>query len=148
MKIFLFLFISLNISFASYEQVRIGKIDSYYKNKISEQELLFLLKEIENLFESELKTNVFDYSENGKPIDILHVSNKQLEENLSKKIEKLDNKKERDIFLKETNENKVMTRPIWQLIFKSPIYSSFQKDAQENAIYLEERIVNIPSSVR
>ncbi len=60
----------------------------------------------------------------------------------------LDNKKERYIFLKETNENKVMTRPIWQLIFKSPIYSSFQKDAQENAIYLEERIVNIPSSVR
>ena len=60
----------------------------------------------------------------------------------------LDNKKERDIFLKETNENKVMTRPIWQLIFKSPIYSSFQRDSQENAIYLEERIVNIPSSVR
>lgn len=59
-----------------------------------------------------------------------------------------DNKTERDIFLKETNENKVMTRPIWQLIFKSPIYSSFQRDAQENAIYLEERIVNIPSSVR
>jgi perosamine synthetase len=60
----------------------------------------------------------------------------------------LDNKKERDIFLKETNENKIMTRPIWQLIFKSPIYSGFQRDAQENAIYLEERIVNIPSSVR
>jgi perosamine synthetase len=60
----------------------------------------------------------------------------------------LENKKERDIFLKETNENKVMTRPIWQLIFKSPKYSSFQRDAQENAIYLEERIVNIPSSVR
>jgi dTDP-4-amino-4,6-dideoxygalactose transaminase len=60
----------------------------------------------------------------------------------------LDNKKERDNFLKETNDNKVMTRPIWQLIFKSPIYSGFQRDAQENAIYLEERIVNIPSSVR
>jgi perosamine synthetase len=60
----------------------------------------------------------------------------------------LNNKKDKDIFLKETNENKVMTRPIWQLIFKSPIYSSFQRDAQENAIYLEERIVNIPSSVR
>ena len=58
----------------------------------------------------------------------------------------LDNKKERDFFLKETNENKVMTRPIWQLIFKSPIYSNFQRDAQETAIYLEERIVNIPSS--
>jgi aminotransferase in exopolysaccharide biosynthesis len=60
----------------------------------------------------------------------------------------LENKKDRESFLKETNENKVMTRPIWQLIFKSPIYSSFQRDSQENAIYLEDRIVNIPSSVR
>jgi aminotransferase in exopolysaccharide biosynthesis len=60
----------------------------------------------------------------------------------------LENKKDRDSFLKETNENKVMTRPIWQLIFKSPIYSSFQRDLQQNAIYLEDRIVNIPSSVR
>ena len=60
----------------------------------------------------------------------------------------LENKKDRDAFLKETNENKVMTRPIWQLIFKSPLYSNFQRDAQANAIYLEDRIVNIPSSVR
>ena len=60
----------------------------------------------------------------------------------------LENKKDRDDFLKETNENKVMTRPIWQLIFKSPLYSSFQKDDQKNAIFLEDRIVNIPSSVR
>ena len=60
----------------------------------------------------------------------------------------LENKKDRDLFLKETNDNKVMTRPIWQLIFKSPIYSSYQRDAQENALFLEDRIVNIPSSVR
>ncbi|HBT93275.1 MAG TPA: LegC family aminotransferase [Chitinophagaceae bacterium] len=60
----------------------------------------------------------------------------------------LENKQEREYFLKVTNENGVMTRPIWQLIFKSPLYSGFQKDAQINAIYLEDRIVNIPSSVR
>jgi perosamine synthetase len=60
----------------------------------------------------------------------------------------LENKKERESFLKETNENGVMTRPIWQLIFKSPLYSEFQKDEQVNAMYLEDRIVNIPSSVR
>ena len=60
----------------------------------------------------------------------------------------LENKKDRDAFLKETNENKVMTRPIWQLIFKSALYSNFQRDDQTNAIYLEDRIVNIPSSVR
>jgi aminotransferase in exopolysaccharide biosynthesis len=60
----------------------------------------------------------------------------------------LENKKERESLLKETNENGVMTRPIWQLIFKSPLYSTFQKDEQINAMYLEDRIVNIPSSVR
>jgi aminotransferase in exopolysaccharide biosynthesis len=60
----------------------------------------------------------------------------------------LENKRERDSFLKETNENGVMTRPIWQLIFKSSLYSKFQKDQQLNAMYLEDRIVNIPSSVR
>ena len=60
----------------------------------------------------------------------------------------LENKNERDFFLKETNENGLMTRPIWQLIFKSSLYSGFQKDDQINALYLEDRIVNIPSSVR
>ena len=60
----------------------------------------------------------------------------------------LANKNERNSFLKLTNESGVMTRPIWQLIFKSSIYSGFQKDGQKNALYLEDRIVNIPSSVR
>ena len=60
----------------------------------------------------------------------------------------LENKRERDSFLKETNKNGVMTRPIWQLISKSSLYSKFQKDKQLNAMYLEDRIVNIPSSVR
>ena len=59
----------------------------------------------------------------------------------------LENKRERESFLKETNENGIMTRPIWQLIFKSPLYSGFQQDEQLNAMFLEDRIVNIPSSV-
>ncbi|WP_339882822.1 LegC family aminotransferase [Polaribacter vadi] len=60
----------------------------------------------------------------------------------------LENKAERDIFLKETNAVKVMTRPIWQLMFRLPMYQEFQRDHQKNALFLEERIVNIPSSVR
>lgn len=60
----------------------------------------------------------------------------------------LINKKERDLFLKSTNNSQVMTRPIWRLMFKSPIYEHCQRDEQKNAIFLEERIVNIPSSVR
>jgi len=60
----------------------------------------------------------------------------------------LENKAERDLFLKETNENKVMTRPIWQLMYRLPMYADCQRDDQKNAEFLEERIVNIPSSVR
>ncbi|MEB2778420.1 LegC family aminotransferase [Algoriphagus sp. D3-2-R+10] len=60
----------------------------------------------------------------------------------------LENRKERDIFLQETNAAKVMTRPIWQLMYKLPMYKSCMRDDQVNAKFLEDRIVNIPSSVR
>jgi dTDP-4-amino-4,6-dideoxygalactose transaminase len=60
----------------------------------------------------------------------------------------LANKNDRESFLKFTNNSKVMTRPIWQLMFRLPMYKECQKDAQINARFLEERIVNIPSSVR
>jgi len=60
----------------------------------------------------------------------------------------LENRAERDSFLNETNQNGVMTRPIWQLMFRLPMYAHCQKDEQKNALFLEERIVNIPSSVR
>ncbi len=55
---------------------------------------------------------------------------------------------ERDLFLNETNAKSVMTRPIWQLMYRLPMYSNCQRDNQINAEFLEERIVNIPSSVR
>lgn len=60
----------------------------------------------------------------------------------------LANKKERDLFLKETNDKGIMTRPIWQLMYRLPMYKDCQRDSQTNAEFLEERIVNIPSSVR
>jgi len=58
----------------------------------------------------------------------------------------LENKQERDTFLKSTNELGVMTRPIWQLMYRLPMYANCQRDGQQNAKFLEERIVNIPSS--
>jgi len=60
----------------------------------------------------------------------------------------LENLKERDLFLSASNNAKVMTRPIWQLMYRLPMYAICQKDEQLNAQFLEERIVNIPSSVR
>ncbi|RUM49229.1 MAG: LegC family aminotransferase [Hydrogenothermus sp.] len=59
----------------------------------------------------------------------------------------LKNKKERDKFLKFTNENKVQTRPAWTLMYKLPMYKDCFKIATSNAEYIEERLVNIPSGV-
>lgn len=60
----------------------------------------------------------------------------------------LNDKDERRAFLKETNERGVMTRPIWTLLYRLPMYVHCQRDSQNNAEFLEERIVNIPSSVK
>lgn len=60
----------------------------------------------------------------------------------------LNNKAEREEFLKSTNDLGVMTRPIWNLMYRLPMYAHCQRDTQKNAEFLEERIVNIPSSVR
>lgn len=60
----------------------------------------------------------------------------------------LENLEERNAFLKATNDAKTMTRPIWQLMYRLPMYNHCYRDSQKNAEYLEERIVNIPSSVR
>lgn len=60
----------------------------------------------------------------------------------------LENRAERDFFLKFTNDAQVMTRPIWQLMYRLPMYEHCFRDEQKNAAFLEERIVNIPSSVR
>jgi aminotransferase in exopolysaccharide biosynthesis len=60
----------------------------------------------------------------------------------------LENKKERDDFLKETNAANVMTRPIWQLMYRLPMYKNSLRDEQKNAEFLEDRIVNIPSNIK
>lgn len=60
----------------------------------------------------------------------------------------LEDKEQRDLFLEYTNSHGVMTRPIWTLMNKLEMFKTFQCGDLSNAIYLEERIVNIPSSVR
>ncbi|WP_313264720.1 LegC family aminotransferase [Sphingobacterium sp.] len=60
----------------------------------------------------------------------------------------LKDRSERDHFLKGTNEQGIMTRPIWTLTYRLPMYQHCYRDEQVNAEFLEQRIVNIPSSVR
>ena len=51
-------------------------------------------------------------------------------------------------FLQQTNDNGVMTRPIWELMNRLPMFDSCETDGLENTIWFADRVVNIPSSVR
>ena len=59
-----------------------------------------------------------------------------------------NNLEERNHFLEVTNNNGIMTRPIWQLANTMSMFKNCQKADLSNATWLEERVVNIPSSVR
>ncbi|MDC7700851.1 LegC family aminotransferase [Vogesella indigofera] len=59
-----------------------------------------------------------------------------------------DNREHRDALLKETNAQGVMTRPIWALMNRLPMYSHCRHGELDNAEWLEARVVNLPSSVR
>jgi aminotransferase in exopolysaccharide biosynthesis len=59
----------------------------------------------------------------------------------------LNSREERDRFLKETNDQGVMTRPIWRLMSDLPMYRHCQADDLSMSRWLEERVVNLPSSV-
>lgn len=59
----------------------------------------------------------------------------------------LESAEERDTFLRYSNENGVMARPIWRLINELPMYQSCQHDGLINSKWLEERVINLPSSV-
>ena len=52
------------------------------------------------------------------------------------------------LFLQETNDHGVMTRPIWELMNRLPMFEHCQHDSLENTLWLADRVVNIPSSVR
>lgn len=54
----------------------------------------------------------------------------------------------REQFLEETNDAGVMTRPVWQLMNRLPMFQACQCGDLSNAEWLEARVVNIPSSVR
>jgi aminotransferase in exopolysaccharide biosynthesis len=54
---------------------------------------------------------------------------------------------QRDALLKATNDAGVMTRPIWALMTRLPIYTNALRGPLDNAEWLEARVVNLPSSV-
>lgn len=59
-----------------------------------------------------------------------------------------ENKAKRDEFLQYTNDNGVMTRPVWTMMNKLEMYKNCQASDLSNSEYIEERLVNLPSSVK
>ena len=57
-------------------------------------------------------------------------------------------KESQQSFLQYSNDNGVMTRPIWELMSRLPMFKDCENDGLTNSIWLGDRIVNIPSSVR
>lgn len=60
----------------------------------------------------------------------------------------LEDKLARDVFLKALNEAGVMSRPVWRLMNELTMFHDCQSSDLTNAKWLEERVVNIPSSAR
>lgn len=60
----------------------------------------------------------------------------------------LKDKKSQQDFLQYTNDNGVMTRPIWELMNRLPMFKDCETDGLENTKWLAYRVVNLPSSVR
>ena len=60
----------------------------------------------------------------------------------------LKDRKAQQEFLQFSNDNGVMTRPVWELMNRLPMFKDCQTDGLKNTEWLADRIVNIPSSVR
>lgn len=60
----------------------------------------------------------------------------------------LKNREERDLFLNYSNDKGVMTRPVWELMNRLPMFDKAITSDISNAEWIADRLVNIPSSVR
>ena len=63
-------------------------------------------------------------------------------------VDIIPNKEAQIDFLTETNDNGVMTRPVWELMNRLPMFEKCEHDGMKRTIWFADRVVNIPSSVR
>lgn len=60
----------------------------------------------------------------------------------------LPDKEAQIAFLEYTNDHGIMTRPIWELMNRLPMFEHCQHDGLENTQWLADRVVNIPSTAK
>ena len=108
---------------------QLEQLDSYIQNK----------REISDLY--------FDFFKNNNEIKLIREV-KESKSNYWLNSIILKDKKQRDNLLKFTNDNGIMTRPIWCLMNKLDMFKNSPRSNLKTAEWLEERVVNITSSVR
>ncbi len=108
---------------------QLEQLNSYIQNK----------REISDLY--------FDFFKNNNEIKLIREV-KESKSNYWLNSIILKDKKQRDNFLKFTNENGIMTRPIWNLMNKLDMFKKANCSDLKTAEWLEERVVSITSSVR
>lgn len=106
------------------------------------------LEQIENFIENKRQT-AKEYEEFFKNLDVQFV--KEPEDSRSNywlNALIFRSEEERNHFLEVTNDNNVMTRPIWTLLNRLPYIDGAITKNLENSIFIEKCLANIPSSVR
>jgi len=59
-----------------------------------------------------------------------------------------ENITQRDAMLEQTNNNGVMTRPVWTPMHQLPMYQNCLRTEMLNTEWLFQRLINVPSSIR
>ncbi len=102
-----------------------------------------------NTFVSNKRELAFMYCEKFKKIGISFVTEiPEAKANYWLMALKFENENIKNDFLKFSNDNSIMTRPIWRLMNKLDMNKEFFSTSLSNSEILESTIVNIPSSVR
>jgi len=133
--IFLTLFL-FSFSNAERQEIRIGIIDNYYASKITKTQLKEMLNEIERQFESQLGFDVFNYSNNGKPIDIIYMPDMKLEKQIAKKTKRLQRKKEKIDELRRFFPDEQVR------------IDRYQKNINEFAAYINKMTISLNSYIK
>ena len=60
----------------------------------------------------------------------------------------MKDKESQQEFLQYSNDNGVMTRPIWELMSRLPMFNDCENDGLANTEWFANRVINIPSSIR
>lgn len=106
------------------------------------------MEKLDEYIEDKRKTSM-EYAEFFKDSNVKYIQEpKNCKSNYWLNAVILPSPEERNEFLEETNSNGVMTRPIWVLLHRLEYLKDVKHGNLENSIFIEQHLVNLPSSVR